>query len=63
MEEIEGYDRWKTTPPREPDPRYYCDQCGEPVYEGDFIYDIDEKIICSDCIRDYGRYVENEQLI
>lgn len=45
MEEIEGYDRWKTTPPREPDPIYYCDQCGEPVYEGDFIYDIDEKII------------------
>ena len=48
---------------RENQIRYNCDQCGEPVYEGDFIYDIYDKIICSDCIRDYGRYVGNEQLI
>lgn len=43
-------------PPLEPPegtPKYWCGDCGEPIYEGEFYYDIDDKIICEKCIDDF----------
>ena len=39
---------------REPemDPVYYCDLCGEPIYEGDTIYKILGNKVCEGCIED-----------
>lgn len=43
--------------PPEPEPKRHCDRCGEPLYEGDTIYDIDGEIICEKCLWDlYGGY-------
>lgn len=49
METISGYDIWKTTPPEDPEPVDYCNQCGVPLYEGDAFYTIDGGI-CEDCL-------------
>lgn len=49
---IPGYDSWKTSPPEEPDPKAYCDSCGCPLYEGDYIYALDGERICEDCLND-----------
>lgn len=51
MEHIPGYDAWKTTPPKEPEPVAYCNQCGEAIYEGDALFTIDGGI-CEDCLND-----------
>lgn len=54
---IPGYDDWKTTPPDDPEPVAYCNQCGAPIYEGDALYEIDGGI-CEDCLNDgYRRLV------
>lgn len=52
MENIPGYDEWRTTPPDEPDPAGYCDICGTPVYEGDYLTDICGEKWCDDCLND-----------
>lgn len=52
MESIFGYDDWKTTPPDDPDPAGYCDICGAPVYEGDYLTDICGEKWCDDCLND-----------
>lgn len=52
MESIPGYDQWKTTPPDEPSPAGYCDICGEPVYEGDYLTDICGEKWCDDCLNE-----------
>lgn len=51
MESIPGYDRWKTTPPDEPEPKEHCAKCGKPIYEGDTLYTI-EGGICENCLND-----------
>lgn len=56
MENIPGYDQWKTTPD-EPDPAGYCDICGEPVYEGDYLTDICGEKWCDDCLNDRLRKI------
>ena len=37
MEDIPGYDDWKSTPPDDPEPVTYCSGCGAPLYEGDYL--------------------------
>lgn len=32
-----------------------CDWCGESIYVGDHYYDIDDTIICEDCIKNCRR--------
>lgn len=53
MEEIKGYDEWKTTPPEE-EPVEYCSMCGCPMYAGDVLYTIDGGI-CEECLNDNYR--------
>lgn len=56
MESVD--DRWKTAPVEEPDPRGYCDGCGDPLYEGDKVYDVFGRVLCNECIEDeYGRFI------
>lgn len=55
MEHIPGYDDWKTTPPDDPEPASYCDICGEPLYEGDGITDIDGINWCDNCLKEQRR--------
>ena len=50
MEEIRGYDEWKTALPEEPKPVAYCDICGEPLYEGDHLTDICGENWCDGCL-------------
>lgn len=51
MENIKGYDAWKTTPPDEPEPKEHCAKCGNPIYEGEELYKVDGGI-CKRCIDD-----------
>lgn len=30
----------------------YCDECGEPIYEGEDYYEIREVVYCERCIED-----------
>lgn len=57
MEMIPRYDAWKTTPLDEPEPAGYCDICGEPVYEGDYLTDIGGEKWCDDCLNDRLRKI------
>lgn len=57
MEHIPGYDAWKTTPPDDPEPAEHCDICGAPVYEGDYITDIQGEKWCDECLKDIRRIV------
>lgn len=57
MESIPGYDEWKTTPPAEPEPVAYCDICGEPMCEGDYLTDIDGVKWCDECLKENRRVV------
>lgn len=58
MENIPGYDDWKTTPPDDPDPVAHCKCCGRGLYEGDVVYTIDGGI-CEGCLNDrYRDFVE-----
>lgn len=51
---MQDYDGWKTTKP-EPKPAAYCDICGEPLYEGDGITDIDGVNWCDECLKGQRR--------
>lgn len=57
MEMIPRYDEWKTTPPDEPEPVGYCDICGEPVHEGDYLTNICGEKWCDDCLNDRLRKI------
>lgn len=57
MKYITGYDEWKTTPPDDPDPVTYCDICGAPVYEGDYLTDIQGEKWCDECLENIRRIV------
>ena len=52
---MNNYDRWKTTPPDDPEPKAYCDCCGEGLYEGDYISTLDGESLCLDCLNDAYR--------
>ena len=58
MENIPGYDSWKTTPPDDPDPVAFCDNCDTPLYKGDSIYmHINEENLCEVCMNDMYRRI------
>lgn len=57
MEHIPGYDDWKTTPPDDPEPVAYCDVCGDPIFEGDYMTDILGEKWCDDCLKEIRRLV------
>ena len=35
----------------------YCDDCGSPIHEGDEYLEVEEQMICQDCVYDYT-YIE-----
>lgn len=51
---MQDYDEWKAYKP-EPKPAAYCDICGEPLYEGDGITDIDGIEWCDECLKGQRR--------
>ena len=55
MEHIKGYDEWKTAAPDDPEHVSCCDICGEPLYEGDGITDIDGISWCDNCLKEQRR--------
>ena len=55
MEDIRGYDDWKTTPPDDPEPVTYCNSCGAPLYEGDYLYTVHGDRLCEECLNDMYR--------
>lgn len=57
MEHIPGYDAWKTTPPDDPEPVKHCDICGAPIYEGDYLTDIQGDMWCDECLKEIRRIV------
>lgn len=58
MENIPGYDSWKITPPDDPDPVAFCDNCDAPLYKGDSIYmHINEENLCEVCMNDMYRRI------
>ena len=52
---IPGYDNWKTTPPDDPVPVAYCDCCGCGLYEGDYLYTVQDEHLCEECLNDEYR--------
>lgn len=38
--DIPRYDSWKTRVPDDPPIAFYCDECGEEVFEGDEYYEV-----------------------
>ncbi len=30
----------------------YCVSCGRPLYRGETAYDLDEGVLCEDCVKD-----------
>ena len=57
MEHITGYDEWKTMPADEPEPVTHCDICGAPIYEGDYLTDIQGEKWCDECLENIRRIV------
>lgn len=57
MENIPGYDAWKTTPPEEGKPVMYCKSCGEPLYEGDSVLDVCGDVWCDECVERNRRII------
>ena len=57
MEHITGYDEWKTTPADEPKPVTHCDIWGAPIYEGDYLTDIQGEKWCDECLENIRRIV------
>lgn len=48
---------WKGRGPEEPEPepRFYCDRCGDGLHEGDAYYDISNEVLCFECMDDVCR--------
>lgn len=46
---MDSYDRWKTTPPDEPESKCKCSYCGENLYEGDYYFKFYDELFCERC--------------
>lgn len=57
MEHIPGYDEWKTTPPADPEAKAYCDICGCPLFDGEYLTTIDGENWCDDCLNNEHRRI------
>ena len=49
MEHIPGYDKWKTTPPDEPE-TVYCVKCRDEICKRDALYTVNGWM-CEDCLK------------
>lgn len=49
----DSYDKWKTTPPDEPESRLHCDECKDAIYPYDKYYLVDGLCLCEDCAREW----------
>lgn len=45
-------------PNAEPEPAWYCEECGNAVYDGDAYYDFDGVIYCEDCMDKHRKAAE-----
>lgn len=48
-----AYDRWKTTPPEEPESHFKCERCGLELYPGDKFYDCEGSVLCEECSKEW----------
>lgn len=48
----------------EPSVMYICeeDDCGNEIYEGDSYFEINGKVVCSDCIYNYQKTAGSDDL-
>ena len=53
-------DRWLTTPPEEQESTFFCDgeDCGEPFYPDDYVYELDGRCFCENCAQEW---LENQK--
>lgn len=51
--ESKDYDDWKLNPPEEPKSKFRCTCCGEEMYPGDYVYDIEGEHFCNDCASEW----------
>lgn len=42
-------------PYEETPPVYCCEICGAEIYEGDYWWDVNDMILCEDCVNDMRR--------
>lgn len=45
-------------PNYEEKPLFYCDRCGEGIFNGEIYYKIADMMLCEDCISDSKTYAE-----
>ena len=55
-----AYDRWKTSPPEEPDSILHCFECKCDIYPGEKIYRLDDEVYCSECAKEWLAQFEEE---
>lgn len=48
-----AYDRWKTTPPEEPESHFKCERCGLELYPGDKYFDCEGSVLCEECSKEW----------
>lgn len=53
-------DRWLTEPDDEKDSKLYCRECGQQIYPGERIYNLDDDFYCSDCAHEWLEQFETE---
>ena len=49
----EQYDRQETP---ELEAKFHCDFCGNPLYEGETFYEIDNGKMCESCLESFRRF-------
>lgn len=50
---MDSYDRWKTTPPDEPESNFTCECCGDFFLPDDKVYDIEGEEMCEECAKEW----------
>lgn len=55
MENIDDRE-WLEPPDYEENAIYKCSYCERGIYEGDSYYEIENRILCEDCLDDYYKH-------
>ena len=62
---MNGYDKWRTTPPERRESKLKCDYCGDELFPGERAYDIMGDTLCYKCanrwLDDQYRFVQEEE--
>lgn len=45
-----AYEAWCEEQMENEEPKYYCEKCGKPIYEGEHYYTFDGDAYCEDCV-------------